>query len=312
MTNYYRFKFSQFPGDLINFLPGIKHVCERDNRRAILILGLDINWQSVGQLTRKSPATISHQMFESLKPLLLSQSYIAQVLSWEEFAPDTYKLWCDFFKILRTPKEMIEFHNLHFSHTFVDLDKIYLTPTNIPFGNIHRWPWYCYPDMACDLSKPWLEVEPDDSLQDTIIVNRTLRARNDSINYRFLKPFDKKIIFVGFDDEFEEFVLSNNLIDDELIYEDDDDSPIYNDAQIATNIKHVKPTNLLHLAVIIRSCKFFIGNQSLCFALAEAMKVPRILETCSYLPNVIPCGEKAYDFYFQSVLEYYFNELNDA
>lgn len=288
MTNYYRFKFSQFPGDLINFLPGIKHVCERDNRRAILILGLDINWQSVGQLTRKSPATISHQMFESLKPLLLSQSYIAQVLSWEEFAPDTYKLWCDFFKILRTPKEMIEFHNLHFSHTFVDLDKIYLTPTNIPFGNIHRWPWYCYPDMACDLSKPWLEVEPDDSLQDTIIVNRTLRARNDSINYRFLKG--SPVIFVGHVDEFERFGIENELPD--LIY--------------------LETRNLLELAIAIRSCKFFIGNQSLCFALAEAMKVPRILETCSYLPNVIPCGEKAYDFYFQSVLEYYFNELNDA
>lgn len=288
MTNYYRFKFSQFPGDLINFLPGIKHVCERDNKRAILILGLDINWQSVGQLTRKSPATISHQMFESLKPLLLSQSYIAQVLSWEEFAPDTYKLWCDFFKILRTPKEMIEFHNLHFSHTFVDLDKIYLTPTNIPFGNIHRWPWYCYPDMACDLSKPWLEVEPDDSMQDTIIVNRTLRARNDSINYRFLKG--SPVIFVGHVDEFERFGIENELPD--LIY--------------------LETMNLLELAVAIRSCKFFIGNQSLCFALAEAMKVPRILETCSYLPNVIPCGEKAYDFYFQSVLEYYFNELNDA
>lgn len=286
MTNYYRFKFSQFPGDLINFLPGIKHVCERDNRRAILILGLDINWQSVGQLTRKSPATISHQMFESLKPLLLSQSYIAQVLSWEEFAPDTYKLWCDFFKILRTPKEMIEFHNLHFSHTFVDLDKIYLTPTNIPFGNIHRWPWYCYPDMACDLSKPWLEVEPDDSLQDTIIVNRTLRARNDSINYRFLKG--SPVIFVGHVDEFERFGIENELPD--LIY--------------------LETRNLLELAIAIRSCKFFIGNQSLCFALAEAMKVPRILETCSYLPNVIVSGENAYDFYFQSALEYYFNQMN--
>jgi hypothetical protein len=295
VTNYYRFKFSQFPGDLINFMPGIKHVCERDNKRAILILGLDINWQSVGQLTRKSPATISHQMFESLKPLLLSQPYIAQVLSWEEFAPDTYKLWCDFFKILRTPKEMIEFHNLYFEHTFVDLDKIYLTPTNIPYGNIHRWPWYCYPDMACDLSKPWIDVAPDDSFQDYIVVNRTLRARNDSINYKFLRKFHKKIMFIGFHDEVFSFYQELNAGEDEI-----------------KSIQYYTPKNLLELAVIIRSCKFFIGNQSLCFALAEAMKVPRILETCSYLPNVIPYGEKAYDFYFQSTLEYYFKFLNDA
>jgi len=287
VTNYYTFKFSQLPGDLINFLPGIKHVCQRDNKKAILVLGLDINWQSVGALTRKSPATISRETFESLKPLLLSQYYIAQVWSWEEFAPDTYKLWCDFFKILRTPKEMIEFHNLYFSHTFVDLDKIYLTPTNIPYGNIHRWPWYCYPDMACDLSVPWIDVAPDDSLQDTIVVNRTLRSRNDSINYRFLKGH--KVAFVGHLDEYEAFMAENELPD--LLY--------------------CGTRNILQLAIAIRSCKFFVGNQSLCFALAEAMKVPRILETCSYLPNVIPSGEKAFDFYFQSTLEYYFNFLND-
>lgn len=287
MSNYYLFKFSQFPGDLINFLPGIKHVCERDNKQAILILGLDINWQSVGALTRKSPATISKETFESLKPLLLSQPYIAQVLSWEEFAPDTYKLWCDFFKILRTPKEMIEFHDLYFSHTFVDLDKIYLTPTNIPYGNIHRWPWYCYPDMACDLSKPWLDVEPDDTYQDYIVINRTQRSRNESINYKFLKNYEK-VLFVGHPDECVQFQKETQAL---ILYQE--------------------TTNILQLATVIRSCKFFIGNQSLAFALAEAMKVPRILETCSYLPNVIPCGEKAYDFYFQSCLEYYFKELND-
>jgi len=286
VTNYYHFKFSQLPGDLINFLPGIKHVCERDNKQAILILGVDINWQSVAALTRKSPATISKETFESLKPLLLSQHYIAQVLSWEEYDPDTYKLWCDFFKILRSPTEMIAFHNDNFKH-WVDLDKIYLTPTNIPYGNIHRWPWYCYPDMACDLSKPWIDVTPDDYLQDAIIVNRTARSRNENINYKFLR--DHKVLFVGHPEEAETFAIENEL----------------------TNLVYYQTRNLLELAIAILSCKFFIGNQSLCFALAEAMKVPRILETCSYLPNVIPSGEKAYDFYFQSTLEYYFNFLND-
>lgn len=286
MQNYYRFKFSQFPGDLINFLPGIKHVCERDHTRAIIYIGININWQSIGQLTRKSPSTISPETFESLKPLLLSQSYIAQVLSWEEAFPEDYKKWCEFFKILRSPKEMITWHNENFK-AYVDLDKIYLTPTNIPYGNIHRWPWYCYPDMACDLSKPWLEIEPDDSLEDTIVVNRTLRSRNESISYRFLK--DHKVAFVGHLDEYEAFMAENELPD--LLY--------------------CGTRNILELAIAIRSCKFFIGNQSLCFALAEAMKVPRILETCSYLPNVIPCAEKAYDVYFQSALEYYFNFLND-
>lgn len=284
MSTYF-FKFSQLPGDLINFLPGIKHVCERDNRKAIIVLGLDINWQTPYSATRESASTLTQKTFDSIKPLLLSQSYIADVVSWQEFSPRTYELWCDFFKILRTPAEMIEFHNTHFNW-IIDLDKIYLTPTNIPFGNIHRWPWYCYPDMACDLSVPWLEVEPDDSMQDMIVVNRTLRARNEGINYRFLS--DHKVLFVGHSDEYEDFMRDNELHD----------------------LRYCITGNIMELAIAIRSCKFFIGNQSLCFALAEAMKVPRILETCRELPNVIPSGQKAYDFYFQSTLEYYFNELN--
>ncbi len=250
------------------------------------MLGLNINWQSIGALTRKSPATISPEMFAQLKTLLLSQPYIARVESWEEIWPLSYLNWCEFFKIMRSPSEMITWHNEHFKG-LVDLDKIYLTPTNIPYGSIHRWPWYCYPDMACDLSQPWLLVPPADEIpDDMIVVNRTLRARNESIHYRFLKDH-KNCVFVGHDDEWKTFCEDNDL-----------------------DIPKVDTNNLMELAVIIRSAKFFIGNQSLCFALAEAMKVPRILETCSYLPNVIPCGEKAYDGYFQSALEYYFNLLN--
>lgn len=182
---------------------------------------------------------------------------------------------------------MLTWHNEHFKG-MVDLDKIYLTPTNIPYGNIHRWPWYCYPDMACDLSRPWIEIPPGDEFpDDLIVVNRTLRARNESINYRFLKNH-KNCVFVGHDDEWKTFCEDNDL-----------------------DLVKVDTADILQLATVIRSAKFFLGNQSLCFALAEAMKVPRILETCSYLPNVIPSGEKAYDFYFQSGLEYYFNQLND-
>lgn len=303
MDTYY-FKFSQLPGDLINFLPGIKHVCERDNKKAVIMLGLDIQWQSPWADTRKQPATLTPKTMESLKPLLLSQDYIEDVVSWQEVDPDKYQLWCSFFKMLRTPSEMMEFHSKNFSH-IVDLDKIYLVPNIIPYGNIHRWPWYCYPDMACNLIEPWLFVEPDEGLGDYIVVNRTLRARNNNIVYSFLKPFQDKIMFVGFDDEFEEFVTSNALIDDELIYDDDSDAP----GELATNVRHVKPKDLLELATIIRSARFFIGNQSLCFALAEAMKVPRILEVCPDLPNCVPAGDNAYDALFTSTMEYYFNEL---
>ena len=195
-------------------------------------------------------------------------------------------MWVDFFRMLRTGQEMYDFHNVNFSH-IVDLDKIYLVPNIIPHGNIHRWPWYCYPDMACNLSEPWLFVEPDEGLGDYIVVNRTLRARNENINYKFLKPFQDKLLFVGHTDEWIEFCKDNDI-----------------------EVRHHETDDLLELATIIRSARFFIGNQSLCFALAEAMKMPRILEVCTELPNVVPSGHQAYDALFTSTMEYYFNELN--
>ena len=45
--------------------------------------------------------------------------------------------------------------------------------------------------------------------------------------------------------------------------------------------------------------------------LAEAMKVPRILEIFPIMPNVIPVGEHAYDYYHQGGVEYYFKKLNE-
>jgi len=281
----YYFKFSQLPGDLINFLPGIKHVCERDNKKAVIMLGLDIQWQSPWASTRHQPATLTGKTMDMLKPLLLSQDYIEDVVSWEEVDPKRYKMWVDFFRMLRTGQEMYDFHNVNFSH-IVDLDKIYLIPNIIPYGNIHRWPWYCYLDMACNLAEPWLFVEPDEGLGDYIVVNRTLRARNDNINYKFLKPFEGKLLFVGHEDEWIQFSKETDV-----------------------DTRFHKASDFLVLATLIRSARFFIGNQSLCFALAEAMKVPRILEVCPELPNCVPSGDNSYDFIFQSCLEYYFNEM---
>ena len=45
--------------------------------------------------------------------------------------------------------------------------------------------------------------------------------------------------------------------------------------------------NALDLAQTIAGCKFFIGNQSFSFAVAEAIKVKRVLEVCYETPNVI-------------------------
>jgi ADP-heptose:LPS heptosyltransferase len=57
------------------------------------------------------------------------------------------------------------------------------------------------------------------------------------------------------------------------------------------------------MARVIRSARFFIGNQSFPFALAEALKVPRILEVCPQTPDVIPTGDHIGAAYFQQNFE---------
>ena len=65
----------------------------------------------------------------------------------------------------------------------------------------------------------------------------------------------------------------------------------------------------MELAEIIKSCKLFIGNLSFGYALAEAIKVPRLLESQPDFPLVYPNGENAYDFYFQEHFELLFKKL---
>lgn len=162
------------------------------------------------------------------------------------------------------------------------MDKEWL---NIPYGYIPRWWFYLYPDMACDLSKRWLDLSKRDDMRPKIILNRSSRYHNPTINYGFLKKHIDSILFVGLDDEWKSFCRSH------------------------LEVPHYKPKDFLELAIAINSCKLFIGNQSFCYSLAEAVKAPRILELFSPLPNVVPNGPNGYDFYHQGALEYYVNEI---
>ena len=65
------------------------------------------------------------------------------------------------------------------------------------------------------------------------------------------------------------------------------------------------------MAQIIKACKFFIGNSSLGYDIAEGLKVPRLLEACPNFPVKRPHGKKAYDFYYQIHFEKFFNILDD-
>lgn len=168
----------------------------------------------------------------------------------------------------------------------VDFDLIRMERyTNQPKGSLNRWFNYVFPEMATDLSKSWIDITKITT--DHIIINFTQRHRNSFITYYFLKDYQDKILFAGLPKERDIFCKKWKL-----------DIPI------------LKINNFFELAWYINSCKLFLGNQSFCFQLAEAMKVPRILEIFPLMPNVIPVGDKAYDFYHQGSLEFYFKKLS--
>ena len=165
-----------------------------------------------------------------------------------------------------------------YSEQKIDVDLNFFRELPINF-NIDSVRWYfhltgCFPD----LSKKYLEVKNHEKFKDYIVIMRSLRRQNKFINYSFLSTF-KNIVFVGLKNEFDDLKIKIN------------------------NLEYYDSSDFLELAMIIKNSKLFIGNLSFGYALAEALKVPRLLESGPNFPLVYPNGENAYDFYFQNHFE---------
>lgn len=144
-------------------------------------------------------------------------------------------------------------------------------------GNIARWCGYIT-GVNPQLYLKWVTVTRNNAFAETIILSRSLRYQNTSISYKFLQQYTN-VKFVGVAEEYNEI------------------------KKVLPGIEWIQVDTFLELAQIIKGCKFFIGNQSFPFSLAEAMKVPRILEIPFDVINVVPEGENAYDFLFQEHFE---------
>ena len=165
----------------------------------------------------------------------------------------------------------------------INLDLFRELPINYIF-NSPRW-YFQITGEQVDLSQPYMDAEEHKQIKNKIIVHRTFRFRNNFINYKFLKN-SKELLFIGLEDEYKD------------LKSDVPSLQLYN------------PEDFYEVAQLIKSCKFFLGNMSLFYPMAEALKVPRLLEACPEFPVVQPVGEDAYDFYFQPHFEKWFNYLN--
>ncbi|MHA2009890.1 MAG: hypothetical protein ACXADW_10850 [Candidatus Hodarchaeales archaeon] len=134
-----------------------------------------------------------------------------------------------------------------------------------------------------DLTKPWLEgVEPN--YQADIILGWTPRYHDKKeIDYNLLKPYANRILCVGKGRDIRGFKEETGL--DFAYYECD--------------------RSALKMAQLIKGCKLFIGTQSAPFAMAESMKVPRVLEVYYKQDNCRPYGPDGYTYLTEEVLEEY-------
>jgi len=201
----------------------------------------------------------------------------------------------DMIKPLLMAQDYVEDVLIHSGDTImIDCDIFRQESVGLPYGSISKWLCYSYPDMHCDLGERWLNYIPNEDISDlvknSIILNFTERYRNQWIDYKFLNYNHLKLplLFVGTDKEAAMF------------------------KEQVPRIKHLKVDNFNELAAAIDNCKFFMGNQSMCYAIAEGLKKDRVLEICSFAPNVITYGANGYDFYKQNALQYYVEQLAEG
>jgi hypothetical protein len=274
MNKNFTFKIGAcYSGDVIYLLAGIKHVCQSRGVKAEIYIWLNRPVKAYdGAAHPYNGVGINRYAFDMLRPLVEAQPYVAKFEVWEG------------------------------QQIAVDMDELRSkTIAPMPYGSILRWAGYAWPDMQCDVVNPWIldyKAKPF-SLQEyyppmeafkkreaspafgKIVINRTSRYQNNMIHYWFLRDYAQDLIFAGLPEEHLAFCKEWDI-----------DIPL------------LKVENFLELAVALKSCRYFIGNQSMCFALAEAMQIPRLLEVCPYAPNVITCTH-GYDFMHQFALEWF-------
>lgn len=160
----------------------------------------------------------------------------------------------------------------------VDLDLFRELPLDLDKGHISRWHFLLYPGTY-PLNEAWLNITEVSSIaKDAIILARSQRYIAPGIDYSFLKRYPK-VLFIGLQEEYQDM------------------------KERVPNIIYQPVSNFLEMASLIAGAKLFIGNQSSPFAIAEGLKVNRLLEVYFDSPHVIPEGNNGFEFCFQEQFE---------
>lgn len=247
------FKHSGNAGDIIYSLPTVKEIA--GSAGAHMHFALDVPMREKKLKHPLGGVQLNRKMLEMLMPLLREQDYLAEISVWDGREVD------------------------------YDLDTFRDAPLMLDRLGICRWYFYMF-GIACDLSKPWLKVEPDRGFGESIVVARSERYRNSALSYRFLSKYPK-VVFVGLEEEYMDF------------------------RQQVPEAEWAQVGDFMEMARIIAGSRLFIGNQSFPFAIAEGLKTRRVVELDPTTPNVVPTGEDGYDVLFQRQLEHVVGYIYD-
>ena len=139
------------------------------------------------------------------------------------------------------------------------------------FRNQLRWPEHLAHvylrtfRQQFDLTQPWLQAGEPLPLKDIVIAHSGRYLHRLRLQWDLLKHMESRCLFIGDEEQHAAFSRHSGLL-----------------------IERAAPMSILMFARVIRGSRMFIGNQSLGFALAEALKHPRVLEVCLRHPNCIP------------------------
>lgn len=130
-----------------------------------------------------------------------------------------------------------------------------------------------------DLSRPWLDANKRRVA--SIVVHRSTKYHDkEEINWQLLRGRD--VVFVGWEMQWRLF-----------------------DKAYGLEVPFHRCEGLLEMAEVIHGCDLFVGNQSSGFAIAEALKVPRVLEVYHTNPNCMPASTNGHTELTIDLLEEY-------
>jgi hypothetical protein len=264
-----RIKHSVNIGDLVAAMGCVKKYHQLAKRKAIMVqtIGFPAAYYTgaehpIVDETGKN-VSVNSKIWDMIKPLIESQEYIHSFEKYEGQPID------------------------------IDFDVIRgKTQVNIPHGTIQGWLPLAFPDLAFDISVPWIHIDDNCPLKikyqvaNKILLNFTSRYRA-KIDYYFLQKYAPDLIFSGTEKEHWDFCNQWNL-----------------------TIPRLEIDNFLDLAYAVKEARFSMGNQSMLWNLAQAMGTKRILEMCSYAANCFPgIGADSHGYFYQVGAEYYWRLL---